>query len=88
MPDKNKNTWGAKLKRTATCLLPIEKNRRGKCNNCGECCKLPNVCLFLKFKKDGVSYCSIHKIRPLTCRKYPRTKDEWLTEGKCGYWFE
>lgn len=83
-----KNTWYAKLKRTFTSVLPVAKNRKGKCVNCGACCKLPNKCLFLKFKKDGNSYCSIHRIRPLNCRKYPRTKSEWITKNNCGYKFK
>lgn len=81
------NTWGAKFKRTLTCVLPVSKNRRGECKNCGECCKLPNKCIFLKYK-DGKSYCSIHSFRPLNCRKYPRTEEEHITKEKCGYWFE
>jgi len=46
--EKNyKNTLGAKIKRTCTSFLPVAKNRKGKCNDCGACCKLPNVCNFL-----------------------------------------
>jgi len=59
-----KNNLGAKIKRTITSILPVDKNRRGKCSNCGKCCYLPNKCSFLRIK-DGKSYCSIYKIRPL-----------------------
>ncbi len=88
MVDKTRNTWGAKLKRTATCVLPVAKNRKGKCINCGACCKLPNVCPFLKFKPNGESYCSIHPFRPLNCRIYPRTEEEQITKDTCGFRFE
>jgi len=47
MKNNKQNTWRAKAKRTITSILPIAKNRRGKCENCGECCKLPNICPFL-----------------------------------------
>jgi len=88
MAGKSKNTWGAKIKRTFTAVLPIAENRRGKCIGCGECCKLPNVCFFLKFKKDEKSYCSIYSIRPLNCKRYPRTESEWITEDACGFRFQ
>ena len=88
MTDKKRNTWDSKLRRTLTSILPVEKNRKGKCINCGECCKLPNKCYFLKHKKNNQSYCSIHSIRPLNCRKYPRTKYEHITQDTCGFWFK
>ena len=83
----SKNNLGAKIKRTFTAFFPVAKNRQGECANCGKCCHLPARCLFLR-DKDGKSYCSIYKIRPLNCRKYPRTKSEWLTQDTCGYRFE
>lgn len=82
------NTWGAKLKRTITAFLPVAKNRTGKCGNCGRCCYLPIRCPFLKDRKNEKSYCSIYKIRPLNCRKYPRTEKECLTKGSCSYFFK
>ena len=85
---KNRNTWRAKLKRTFTAVLPVAQNRRGKCVDCGACCQLPNVCPFLKYKAGGRSYCTVHFARPLNCRKYPRVRSEWITEAKCGFWFE
>ncbi|OGF22119.1 hypothetical protein A3D45_00385 [Candidatus Falkowbacteria bacterium RIFCSPHIGHO2_02_FULL_42_9] len=88
MIKRNKNTWLAKVKRTFTAMLPVAKNRMGQCVNCGACCRLPNNCLFLKFKPDGKSSCFIHPLRPLNCRKYPRTKAEWLTEDACGFKFK
>ncbi|MFH0869245.1 MAG: hypothetical protein V1839_03395 [archaeon] len=81
------NTWSAKLKRTATSILPVSKSRRGTCRHCGACCKLPNVCPFLRFDKNKKSCCLIYPVRPLNCRKYPRTKEESIVKG-CGYRFE
>jgi Fe-S-cluster containining protein len=83
-----KNTWAAKLKRTLTCVLPVDKKRNGQCKRCGACCKLPNVCLFLRFDEHGLAECSIYPIRPLNCRKYPRTKSELVTSSTCGHTFE
>ncbi len=88
MADEKRNTWGAKLKRTLTCLLPVSKQRRGKCINCGACCKLPNVCKFIKTGADGKIYCGVYPIRPLNCRKYPRTESELITADTCGHHFE
>jgi Fe-S-cluster containining protein len=85
---KDKNTWLAKIKRTFTAFLPVDKNRRGQCIRCGRCCRLPNDCPFLKIKEDGNAVCLIYLIRPLNCRKYPRTKDEWLTSDVCGFRFD
>jgi hypothetical protein len=84
----NKNTWLAKTKRTFTAILPVSERRKGECVNCGACCKLPNVCPFLKFTQDDKAICSVYPIRPLNCRKYPRTESEHITQEKCGYRFE
>jgi len=86
--DKKRNNWVRKMGRTATSILPVSKNRTGKCINCGECCKLPVKCIFLKYRPNGESFCFIHKTRPPNCRKYPRTKSECLTQDTCGYRFE
>jgi uncharacterized protein len=88
MANKNRNTWLAKTRRTATCLLPVSDKRKGHCVNCGACCKLPNVCLFLKKGPGDKVFCSVYPIRPLNCRKYPRTEAEFITEETCGYRFE
>jgi hypothetical protein len=88
MADQQRNTWSAKLKRTLTCLLPVSTDRKGHCVHCGACCKLPNVCPFIKTGPDGKIYCSIYPIRPLNCRKYPRTKSELITAETCGHSFE
>ncbi|MBW3002639.1 YkgJ family cysteine cluster protein [Candidatus Woesearchaeota archaeon] len=83
-----KNNYWSKFIRTLTCLLPVSKNRTGKCINCGECCKLPNKCIFLRYDKNGKSSCLIHPIRPLNCRKYPRTEKEYITKETCGFSFQ
>lgn len=84
----SKNTWAAKLKRTVTAFLPVDKNRRGKCIRCGACCKLPNRCPFLAYDDQGLAVCKIYPVRPLNCRKYPRTKSEHITADTCGHSFE
>jgi uncharacterized protein len=88
MADKQGNTWGAKIKRTFTSVLPVSDRRRGQCIHCGVCCKLPNVCSFLKTNDKGEGYCGVYPLRPLNCRKYPRTEAEHITKGTCGFHFE
>ncbi len=89
MFDSKKNTWTAKIRRTITAFLPVSADRNGNCIGCGNCCKLPVKCLFLREKKDGSGgTCWIYKFRPPTCRKYPRIQDEHITGEKCGYSFE
>lgn len=78
-----------KLKRFATSLvLPVDETRSGECQRCGACCKFGVVCPFLRQAEDGSNayYCSAYKIRPLQCRKYPRSKDEQI-HHPCGYTF-
>ena len=88
MAVNTKNTWRAKTARTVTAFLPVAADRKGSCIACGACCKLPNVCLFLRFDSEGKSYCNVYKVRPLNCRKYPRTQSELITEETCGFKFE
>jgi len=88
MADTRRNTWGAKLKRTLTSVLPVASNRKGRCVRCGACCKLPNVCRFLRYDERGKSWCACYWLRPLNCRKYPRTESEWITSDTCGHSFE
>lgn len=76
-----------KLKRLTTSLLPVDPNRRGECNRCGACCKLPYPCPFLRYDDDGLSTCAVYHVRPPSCRKYPRTASENLTQEQCGYYF-
>jgi len=61
----------AKIRRTLTSILPVAANRRGACNNCGACCKLPTPCRFLGYKASGESYCLIYKIRRSTAASTP-----------------
>lgn len=76
-----------KLKRLATSLLPVDPGRQGSCNRCGECCKLPFPCPFLRYDATGLARCAVYHARPPSCRKYPRTADENLTPASCGYYF-
>jgi len=78
----------AKAKRTLTSVLPVAKTRAGQCVGCGACCKLPKPCHFLKTDETGRGFCAIYELRPLNCRKYPRTESEWLTADTCGFRFE
>ncbi len=82
-----KNNYTAKFIRTFTSVLPVSKSRMGACARCGKCCSLPNKCFFLGVQKDGNAYCTIHSVRPLNCRKYPRTGKELLTKDTCGFKF-
>lgn len=82
------NTWGAKINRTRTCILPIDPSRRGQCNRCGDCCRLPVRCPFLDFDEEGLAICKIYPVRPLNCRKYPRTESEQVNREKCGFSFD
>ena len=84
----NGNTVLGRVKRTFVSVLPVAKNRKGACVNCGACCRLPSVCPFLRNKPDGSSYCAIYQFRPPSCRRYPRTRSEFLTAGSCGFRFE
>lgn len=63
----------SKLTRTFTSILPVEEGRTGSCNGCGECCKLPTQCTFLKTDSAGKYSCSIYRFRPPNCRKFPRS---------------
>lgn len=78
---------GRKAQRFATSLLPVDNGRRGDCNRCGECCKLPYPCPFLRYDADGLSRCAVYQARPPSCRKYPRTASENITPASCGYYF-
>ncbi|MBW8040353.1 MAG: hypothetical protein FVQ85_10170 [Planctomycetes bacterium] len=87
MADNKRNDWTARIKRTCTSVLPVSKRRQGECVHCGACCRLPNVCPFLKSGEDEKSSCSIYTIRPLNCRKYPRKESEFITADTCGHTF-
>lgn len=81
-----KNTWGQKLIRTVTSVFPVDKQRKGDCNRCGECCNLPTRCPFLGYDHEGLAICKAYKYRPLNCRKYPRSSDEQICPS-CSYFF-
>lgn len=69
-------------------FLPVSNVRAGNCNGCGDCCKLPNVCPFLKENANGSYRCGVYFFRPPSCRKYPRVKKEFITPDNCGYSFQ
>jgi len=83
-----KNNRPAKIKRTLTSFLPVDKNRTGQCNRCGTCCKLPKPCPFLETDQDDKCVCKIYFLRPLVCRKYPRSPNEHIPADSCGYFFK
>ena len=64
------------------------KKDEDRCVHCGACCRLPNDCRFIKTNGDGKIYCAAYPIRPLNCRKYPRTESELITADTCGYGFD
>jgi len=86
MPQEN--TLVDKIERTIKSVFPVDKNREGECLDCGECCKLPKECLFLDYDDNGKSSCQIYIVRPLNCRKYPRSEKEHVTQDTCGYHFK
>ncbi len=56
--------------------------RKGDCNECGTCCRLPVPCLFFFGNR-----CLIHKIRPKQCKEFP-DEPKQLVSYKCGYYFD
>jgi uncharacterized protein len=84
---KPRNTWAAKARRTVTSVLPVDPSRQGECVQCGACCRLPNPCPFLKSDAKGGFRCVIYGLRPLNCRRYPRTAAEHITDDTCGFRF-
>ncbi len=76
-----------KIQRFLTSFLPVDAGRRGDCNRCGECCRLPYPCPFLRYDAEGLSSCAVYYARPPSCRKYPRTQSENITPATCGYYF-
>jgi len=81
--------FDGKLKRFGTSLvLPVDRNREGDCKRCGACCKFLVNCPFLRPARDDPNAyeCRAYLIRPLQCRKYPRTREEQIHQP-CGYYF-
>ena len=86
MTDERKHSWWGKIKRTIYSFFPVAENRQGECQHCGACCRLVYNCPFLRMK-DGKSHCDVYFLRPPACRPYPRTENEQVTQGTCGYYF-
>ena len=55
---------------------------------CGACCKFLLKCPFLRSVKGspGSHVCVVYAIRPLQCRKYPRSREEQI-HHPCGFKF-
>jgi Fe-S-cluster containining protein len=85
-----KGPFDGKVRRFATSLvLPVDTRRTGECKRCGACCKFLVTCPFLKFDEGdpNSASCKAYAIRPLQCRKYPRSKEEQI-HHPCGYRFD
>ena len=79
--------FDGKVTRFCTSLvLPVDKGRTGECEACGACCEFLVRCPFLRRDASGASRCRIYPVRPLQCRKYPRTAEEQVHQP-CGYRF-
>ena len=81
--------FDGKVKRFFTSLvLPVGASRTGECSRCGACCKFLVKCPFLKYENGDPNSpkCGAYIIRPVQCRKYPRTKSEQIHQP-CGYSF-
>ena len=90
MGREGRGPFKGKVKRFATSLvLPVDKNRSGVCSNCGACCRFLVDCPFLRPSKEnpGTFRCIVYLVRPLQCRKYPRTEQEQI-HHPCGYRFD
>lgn len=83
------NQFIGKFRRFFTSLIfSVDANRAGDCRNCGACCMFFSKCIFLEYDDDSAKFrCRIYDIRPLQCRKYPRTPGE-QSHKPCGYYFE
>lgn len=87
---EGKGPFEGKVKRFATSLvLPVDRRRRGKCLNCGACCRFLVDCPFLRPVKGskGIYRCVVYPLRPPQCRKYPRTEQEQI-HRPCGFQFD
>ena len=90
MVREGKGPFKGKVMRFATSLvLPVDEDRAGECMSCGACCKFLFKCPFLRPVEgsQGKYKCIVYPIRPLQCRKYPRTRQEQI-HHPCGYHFK
>ena len=84
---KKNGPFDGKVLRFATSLvLPVDKSRTGECNMCGACCEFLVRCPLLIRDSSGTPKCRVHALRPLQCRKYPRSPSEQM-HLPCGYRF-
>lgn len=63
--------------------------RRGECNQCGNCCEILFRCPFLIKNDTGDSLCSIYENRPQQCAAFP-INEKCLSEVDfdCSYNFD
>jgi len=93
MAKKRKTSSGpfdGKVTRFFTSLvLPVDPGREGECLRCGACCKYLVTCPMLVYEDGDPKRpkCRAYRLRPLQCRKYPRTKNEQIHQP-CGYRFK
>lgn len=64
-------------------FLPIRGGRKGNCRRCSNCCT------FFSFRCPMLwgNTCIIYRIRPLQCRKFPRTEKDLRLVKNCGYFW-
>lgn len=84
---KNGPFDGKAMRFCTSIVLPVDKSRTGECNMCGACCEFLVKCPLLKRDSSGAPVCRIYALRPLQCRKYPRSAKEQVHQP-CGYRFE
>lgn len=96
--DRTVLAWGKIRRLLLTAFAPDYVRRRkepmkGKCAQCGACCKLLYVCPHLESPEEpGMAYkCAIYEERPRNCRAFPidgrdiRDRDLVGRTDKCGY---
>jgi Fe-S-cluster containining protein len=80
--------FDGKVMRFCTSLvLPVDESRTGECSQCGACCEFLVKCPLLKRDESGTPKCGAYVLRPIQCRKYPRSADEQVHQP-CGYRFD
>jgi len=68
--------------------------RKGKCSQCGECCRQLNDDLWGKNHIcDNLknNLCNINSNKPLECGEFPNSPWDLIylkVKNKCGFWFE
>lgn len=78
---------------TSIFSIGVDKNRKGYCKQCGDCCNLAYRCPLLNKKNECRIYSWRifgHEVRPWICCSFPNNK--WELEKsrvtRCGYYFK